>query len=205
MRAIDAGLDDQKVMILDLSKNHAVVEHAFRVDPGVHRLSFDWENERIDLDCRIASSQLQDELSDREQRLIYHSTCVLEGDTAALERACATYAQRLEEAQEANSLGFPEVAEESIDDIGRPLRERRIGYVSCILRDGTWRRVETRSPDQPLYGFTVAAHEPEEQIRLLRLAWEEADAEGRRLLREFAAASIRKSEAPPEGEPPATE
>jgi hypothetical protein len=65
--------------------------------------------------------------------------------------------------------------------------------------------VETRSPDQPLYGFTVAAHEPEEQIDLLRLAWEEADAEGRRLLRDFAAASIRKSEAPPESEPSAEE
>jgi hypothetical protein len=47
------------------------------------------------------------------------------------------------------------------------------------------------SPDQPLNGFTVAAHEEEGQLRLLRLAWEEADADGRKLLRQFAAESIR--------------
>jgi hypothetical protein len=79
---------------------------------------------------------------------------------------------------------------EAIDDLGRPLRERRIGYISCTFRDGVWRRIETRSPEQPLHGFTVAAHESEEQLQLLRMAWEEADADGRRLLREFAAASL---------------
>lgn len=196
VRAIDARLNDEKAVILDLSRERALIEHAFRLSRDQYQLSFEWEGEPHALHGNVVSTTFQDALSDREQRLIYHTTLEFTGERASLERAFGAYEHRLVEAQEANSAGVVSERQESIDDVGRPVRDRSVGYVSCIFRDGKWRRSETRSRDQPLYGFTVAAHESEEHLRLLQLAYEEADAEGRRLLREFAAASVSAPEPP---------
>jgi hypothetical protein len=190
VRAIDASLDGTPVAILHVGINGALIEHYGRVNGQPAVLRFSWEEERIEVRCSVGASELQDALSDREQRVIFHTELKFEEADPALARALASYEQRVREARQANLEGQPGASPEAIDDLGRPLRERRIGYISCTFRDGVWRRIETRSPEQPLHGFTVAAHESEEQLQLLRMAWEEADADGRRLLREFAAASL---------------
>lgn len=187
---ISARLDSREVTVLDLGADGALIEHAFRLTGDERRLTFEFEGERLELVCRVVEAKLQGALSDREQRLVFHTVVEFDGDRAALDRALAQYAVRLTDALQANSEGVSDGTREFIDDVGRALRDRTLGYVSYVLRDGQWRRFETMSPEQPLYGFTVAAHEDEDQLRLLRLAYEEADGEGRKLLRQFAAASI---------------
>jgi hypothetical protein len=48
---------------------------------------------------------------------------------------------------------------------------------------------------QPADGFTVAGHEDEEEIAKLCEAYENADAEGRRLIRLVAELGVRSAEA----------
>jgi hypothetical protein len=191
MQSIAAKLGDRDVLILDLSASNALVEHAFTLTGDETRLTFDWEGEALALNCRAGKPELQGSLSDREQRLIYHTRFEFRGDTRDLVRGIATHGRRINEAREANSAGIPAETDETIDDIGRSLRARRIGFVSFVMREGKWRRFETMSADQPLNGFTVGAYEDEAQLRLLCLAYEEADADGRALLRQFAAESIK--------------
>lgn len=182
-------LDGKDVAVLDLGPNGALIEHRDRLSGGETRLAFEFEGERIDIICRVGGSRLQEKLSDREQRLVYHSAVEFPGERQALHRALATHERRLTELQEANVAGTGADPDPTAM-YGRALRERSVGYVSYVLRDGRWRRFETMSPEQPLYGFTVAAHQDDDRLELLRMAYEEADAEGRRLLRQFAAASV---------------
>ena len=62
--------------------------------------------------------------------------------------------------------------------------------IAFVFREGKWTSRESRSSLQPYDGFTVAAFESEQQTRMLRLAYEETDREGRELIRRFAAASL---------------
>jgi hypothetical protein len=190
-QTLHATLDGRDVVVLNIDTAGALLEHGFRLQGDQPIFRFEWHGENGQLKSRAAESQLQGLLSDREQRMIYHTRIEFSGDTSALRRALAAHEARLEQAREANSSGLPQPDGEEIEDLGATLRARRIGYVSFVLRDGVWSRFDTMSPDQPLNGFTVAAHEEEGQLRLLRLAWEEADADGRKLLRQFAAESIR--------------
>jgi hypothetical protein len=190
-QGIPAQLDGKAVVILDIDATSALIEHSFQLVTTLSQLRFDWMGEEISIEVRSASSQLQGLLSDREQRLIYHTAVVFSGDSEALHRALYAREERRSRALEANFSGTTAPDSEETEDIGAGLRARRIGYVAHVLRDGKWRRFETLSPDQPLTGFTVAAHEDEGQLNLLRLAYEEADGEGRKLLRQFAAESIK--------------
>ena len=190
-QGIPAQLDGKEVVILDIDATSALIEHSFQLVAPLSNLRFDWLGEEIRIEVRTISSQLQGLLSDREQRLIYHTGVAFSGDSEALHRALHAREERRARALEANSSGIEQPASEPVEDVGALLRARRIGYVAHVLRDGKWRRFETMSPDQPLTGFTVAAHEDEGQLNLLRLAYEEADGEGRKLLRQFAAESIK--------------
>lgn len=196
-QSIPALLGARPCALLSIDEAGALVEHAFRLEGRENRLRFEWYDEKIDLTALAGASELQEKLSDREQRLIYHTPFTFASRNEALRRALVLHAERIERAREANSAGNLDAAADSVDDVGTVLRERRLGYVSFVLREGQWRRYDTMSPDQPLNGFTVAIYETEDQLRLLRLAYEEADAEGRALLRQFAAESIASPVKPP--------
>ena len=197
-QSISALLGARECALLTVDEAGALVEHPFRLEQRENRLRFEWYGEKIDLTALAGASELQEKLSDREQRLIYHTPFTFATRSDALRRALLVHAARIEQAREANSAGEPDTSTDSIDDVGTVLRERRLGFVSFVLRNGEWRRYDTMSPDQPLNGFTVAIYETEDQLRLLRLAYEEADPEGRALLRQFAAESIASTIRPPE-------
>jgi len=199
IETIPARLDAAAVMIIDLDERSAFVEHSVHQlsSPPSRRLSFQWEGEAIDIPCNVRESLLQDLLSDRHQKVVYHARLeyAADADLTALHRAIDAYRRRLASAQEANLSGEAsgEVPSATMARVGEAFREHRLGYLACIYREGRWVIRETKSPLQPIDGFTVAAFEDEHQIRVLQLAYEEADLAGRELIRKFAAASIESS------------
>jgi hypothetical protein len=109
-----------------------------------------------------------------------------------LEDFMATFVGRILAAQKANAAGEHRTPAPTIlEQLGGARRSRTPGYVSYRLKDGSWWRVPTSSSAQPEDGFTVAAHEDEEEIETLCRAYEQADDEGRQLIRLVAELSAR--------------
>lgn len=105
--------------------------------------------------------------------------------------------RRAEEANAAGEFEQNRLGEGAIlSDLGAALRDENVHVLEFRRVAGRWQRVSTNVRRQPADGFTISAHESEEQIRLLQLAYDEADEDGRRLIREFAAMSIQPEPAP---------
>ena len=100
----------------------------------------------------------------------------------------------IRQAEEANASGRSDSnvidGDRTLSDLGSAAREGEGGFISCRFVGNRWRRQWTLRKEQPPDGFTLAGHEPEDQIRLLEQAYEESSEEDRNLLRKFAAASI---------------
>jgi hypothetical protein len=194
--AIAGRLDGQPVTILAVDESGVVVEHTIAglASPPAHRLQFVWEGEAIDLSCSALASTLQDFLSDERQKLTWHAKLVIEPDCdlAPLRRARDSWKQKLQKRLEENLMGESgaEAPSAAMLSVGQAFRKHKSGYVSYFFRGGKWSFRESRSPAQPDDGFTVAAFETEQQTQMLKLAYEEADREGRELIRRFAAASL---------------
>jgi hypothetical protein len=194
--AIAGRLDSQPVTILAVDESMIVVEHtiASLASPPAHRLSFVWEGEEINLSCAVVESTLQDFLSDERQKLTFHAKLMIEADSdrTALVRARDSWKQKLQKRLEENLMGESgtEPPSAAMLSVGQAFRARKSGYISFFFRQGTWSSRESRSATQPDDGFTVAAFETEQQTQMLKLAYEEADREGRELIRRFAAASL---------------
>lgn len=193
---IVADLDGSAILVLDIDERSVLLEHSIAAldDSVPHRLQFSWEGETIDVRCRLGPSILQDILSDRLEQLTWHARAALDTatDPEPFRRALAAYRTRLEFAQRANLIGDSdaETPSEVMLGAGGALRRHKPGYLTFILRGGKWTSRPTRSAEQPFDGFTVAEFEDEQQISMLKLAYEEADREGRDLIRLFAAASL---------------
>ena len=65
-----------------------------------------------------------------------------------------------------------------------------------LVREGQWWRIPTKSPVQPIDGFTVAAYEDDEEVHALCSSYESADDEGRRLIRLVAELSVLSARKP---------
>jgi hypothetical protein len=196
LEALEGTLDGRPVTILEIDETGALVEHSILqlASPPSYRLQFRWEQEVIDIDCVVVSSLLQDLLSDQRQRITFHARLDFEAtaDLTPVHRAIASYRSRLERLRMANLEGESGAEPPSVTMLraGSAIRGRKPGYLVCVYRDGKWTERESRNPEQPFDGFTVGEFEDEQQIVLLRKAYEEADRAGRDLIRQFAAASL---------------
>jgi hypothetical protein len=194
--AIGGRLDGQPVTILAVDESGAVVEHSVPnlASPPARRLQFAWEGQEIDLSCHVAGSALQDLLSDERQKLTWHAQLLIEADSdlTSLRRARDSWMRKLEQRQEENLMGASgeELPSAAMLSVGQAFRAHKSGYIAFVFRGGKWTSRESRSSTQPGDGFTVAAFESEQQTQMLKLAYEEADREGRELIRRFAAASL---------------
>lgn len=195
IEAIAGRLDGESVTILAIDEEGAVVEHSIAklTSPPEHRLQFAWEGEELDLKCSVApESEFQEMLSDSRQELTWHVKVAFsaDADLTALVRARESWRRKLDSRQEENLMGASVSASAAMLSVGQAFREHKQGYIAFVFRGGKWTSRESRSPEQPWEGFTVAAFETDQQIELLKLAYEEADREGRDLIRRFAAASL---------------
>ena len=194
-RAIRGQFGDLTVMITDISSSEVTLEHREAVHPDQQSaLQFEWQNETIRTTCRITSAD-EGFFDGDFKTWVFESR----GDltpTPELQRFLAGYRDQVEKAEKANLEG--NIDSNVIDgvatlaDLGAA-RKRKAKFIQCRMQGGRWDCRELDEAAQPPDGFTVSAQEDADQVRLLRLSYEESDDEGRAMIREFAALSLGES------------
>jgi hypothetical protein len=200
-RPILGMFGETNALVLDIGMNGAFVEHYGIVSPG-HRcdLVFRWQGDDVAFRCEVIRSNVVRQPAGDGQSPLSHTGVRFReavGDSGArLQDLIATFVGRILAAQKANAAGSHEAGhsagESILATIGQARRSRSHGFTSYRFREGTWWRIPTDSPMQPTDGFTVGAHEDEDELETLCRAYENADDEGRRLIRLVAELSTAK-------------
>lgn len=192
-KPIPARLGEEAMLALDLGPFGALLSGRCTYPAGTeHELAFADGGIRVRVRCLITAvaDHLLTDDTDVLVRFLERSE--------ALDAFVAGYEEQIHRAEEANAEG--DSARNVIDgdrmlsDLGSAARSKE-AFLRCQHGPSGWRREVTATRDQPPDGFTISAAETEDQVQLLQLAYEESDEHERRLLREFAAASL-----PPDGQ-----
>ena len=210
-----ARLGATQVVLVDLSVLGARVEHHVPLIAGAYsHLAFRWDDESLDIDCRIVRSRLERFSTGTDGMTVYHSGLEFEKVDAAtrsrLKRLIGAFIIRALEEQKLNARGvLPEhdVSRMPIFRFGGQLTAndkkvqgsallpmsrvaKETGYICYGLENTMWRRKRTHDPGQPLEGFTISANEDHAQAELLCQAYQKADYHGRRLIQLCAQLSL---------------
>ena len=197
-RPILATLDGDNALVLDIGMSGALVEHYGTPEPGeTFVLSFRWQGTDVEFVCEVVRTALMRSPGGDGESPVSHTGVRFTkpiGDSAQrLEDFMATFVGRVLAAQKANAAGEHRGENLTIlEQLGGARRSRtRGGYVSYRLKGDAWWRIPTTSFAQPEDGFTVSAHEDDEEVESLCRTYENADAEGRDLIRLVAELSAR--------------
>lgn len=186
-KPILAQMHGHNVLILDIGINGAFIEHYGEMAPGDRfNLSFRWQGQEVEFVCEVArTSVVRAPGGDLESSVCHTGVRFVEpvGESDAyLQDLIATFIGRILAAQKANASGDNSDAA-ILAQIGAARRSRSRGFVTYRLKSGKWWRVPSSSSKQPLDGFTVSAHEDEEELETLCHAYEHGDDETRSLIR----------------------
>ena len=191
-KPILALLDGQNALILDVGVGGVFVEHYGTYEPGERfALLFRWKSEDVEFLCEVRRSVLA--RGSGESAVSHTGARFVESIGKSEERLqdmMATFVGHVLAAQKANA-GASKESDTMLAQLGGARRARTRGYMLYRYANGKWYREPTASPQQPAFGFTVAAYEDEEELETLCRAWEIADDEGRRLIRLVAELSAR--------------
>jgi hypothetical protein len=204
-RPILATFDGQNALVLDVGIGGALIEHYGPSAPGERRtLRFRWDSQEIVALTEVVRSTLQRQVAGDGSSVLSHSATrfvdVSDDSAYWLQQMMATFVGKVLAAQRSNMLGH--FGKDTIDgtaslsDLGGARRSRTRGFIKFRLMGSSWWKAPTDSPAQPIDGFTVAASEDEEELETLCRAYEQADDEGRRLIRlvaELSAAGTNRN------------
>ena len=199
-KPILAQLDNQSALILDIGVGGAFIEHYGVIASGQRlRLMFRWQGEDIEFLAEvIRSTEVRKPGGDGQSAVAHTALHFIEGTGDAENRLydmMATFVGKVLAAQHANAKGERHEAQ-ILDQLGEARRMRTRGYVAYHLKNGAWWRIPTDSALQPPDGFTVAAYEDEDELAQLCETYEEANDEGRRLIRLVAELSVLSARRP---------
>jgi PilZ domain-containing protein len=221
-----ARLGATRVVLVDVSILGARVEHHVPLVAGAHaRISFEWQAETIEAECRIVRSRLERFSVGSDGLTIYHSGLEFVNMPnevrAQLKAMIGRFIMRALEEQKLNARGVipehdatrmpifrfggqltadanqKEVEGSALLPIKRVATET--GYICYRLENGRWRNKRTHDPGQPMEGFTISATEDRGQAELLCEAYQLTDADGRRMIQLCAQLSIMGGEGVPAG------
>lgn len=180
---IAADFGGSQVRLVEIGVSGARIEHPDHQSAGrTARLSFEWEDESIALDCEIVRSG---PAPGTGANGLHHSGVVFvgadESSAEALRRALSSAVMR--------RLG-EQVPSDGIADYDDTLRPGDAMFLTYTFEDGVWKKRRAFLPEQPEVGFTVASDAEKGELQRLCRAYEQANTEGRRLLRLFCELSI---------------
>lgn len=178
---IPADFGGKLVRLVEIGVSGARLEHVGQESIGrTALLAFDWEEESIALDCEIVRSGPAPANGSAQ-----HSGVVFvgadESSAEALRRALSAAVMR--------RLG-KNAPHDGIADYDDTLRPGDAMFVTYTFEDGVWKKRRAFLPEQPEVGFTVASDAEKGELQRLCRAYEQANTEGRRLLRLFCELSI---------------
>ena len=187
---------DTRVRVYELSVVGFLIAHEARLAAGAtEKLVLKWNNERIEIVCRVVRTSLWRLAKTMGERSVYHSGLkIIDAQSDAASRLRELIAERIIRAldeQKANAKGIPPLAAYMYQPGKGEL------YRRCELVNGEWRKSETIRATQPPYGFTISADVEPQYVDLLCRTFETTTDEGRRLTRLLAELSISKREGVP--------
>lgn len=221
-----ARLGAVQVVLVDVSVLGARIEHHMPLTAGAHsQLSFTWDDEPIETDCRIVRSRLERFSTGADGLTVYHSGLEFENMPSAtklcLKQLIARFITRALEEQKLNARGVTpqhDVDKMPIFRYGGQLTANRkdgegvgaavlptarvakeTGFVCYHLDNNQWRRKRTHDPGQPAEGFTISAMEDGSQAQLLCDAYLRSDSDGRRMIQLCAQLSVIDDDGPLQG------
>ena len=163
---------------------------------GTSVLTFDWEGRHFSAPCEVRRTKVEKQARIAVREVALSHRPLPDGRCRCNEQilrdiVAGSVARALDE-QKANANGIPAIAAQSFQT------GKGDDFVRYELRGGAWTQTPTREPRQPHgEGFTISASETETKAAMLCRAYESGDADGRRLIRTFAALSISKTEGVP--------
>ena len=220
-RPLVARFGTVQVVLVDVSTLGARIEHHTPLRTGDEaRLSFQWDEESIAVECRIVRSRLERFSVGADGLTVYHSGLeymdIPMETKAQLKRMIELFITRALDEQKLNARGVTPQSVENMPifryggqltanqkDIAQEVGSsvlptariaKQTGYICLQLENRTWRKKRTHDPGQPSDGFTVSALEDQTQIDLLCQAYERSDVEGRKMIQLFAQLSIAEGE-----------
>lgn len=220
-RPLIARLGATQVVLVDVSMLGARIEHHTPLSTGQQAaLAFRWDEEDIEVECRIVRSRLERFSVGADGLTVYHSGLEFveppAQTKAQLKKMIEIFITRALEEQKLNARGVvPQTVEhmpifryggqltanqkdiaETVGSSVLPTARiaKQTGYICFQLENRMWRKKRTHDPGQPLDGFTVSALEDQTQIDLLCQAYEKSDADGRKMIQLFAQLSIAEGE-----------
>ncbi len=189
-KPILATMRGANALILDVGVAGAFLEHYGTAEHGERfDLSFRWQGEDVRFHCEVARSVVVSERGGDGKSIVSHTGVrfveAVGQAQARLQDLIATFVGRILAAQKSNASG--ERGESAgatvLARLGEARRMRSRGFIAYHLKDNTWWRVPTDSSKQPPNGFTVGAHEDEDEIEILCRTYENGDEEARNLIR----------------------
>lgn len=196
-KPILASIGGANALVLDVGMTGALVEHYGMPTPGdTFTLTFRWQGEDVEFLCEVVRTSVIREPGGDGKSITSHTGVRFVTPAGAsqerLQDLIATFVGRVLAAQKANAAGDHRTEAPTIlEQIGAARRQRTRGFVSYRLKGDSWWRIPTASAVQPDDGFTVAAHEDEEEVEALCRTYAQADDEGRALIRLVAELSAK--------------
>jgi len=188
-KPILALMQGHNVLILDIGMNGAFIEHHGAVTPGDRfNVAFRWQGQDIEYVCEVARTSVVRDGDELRNAVSHTGLRFIEpvGESEdLLQDLIATFIGKVLAAQKANASGDATHAT-ILAQIGEARRSRTRGFISFRLKDDNWWRVPTSSSKQPVDGFTVAAHEDDDELEKLCSAYAQGDEETRRMIRMVA-------------------
>jgi len=220
---VTARFGSNQVVVVDISVLGARIEHHVPLGTptgGTANLAFRWEDEDIDVDCRVVRSRLERFSVGADGLTVYHSGLEFldpEFETrSALKRIIGGFIARALHEQKLNARGVVPTSVEKMpifrygqltenrSDVAEAIGSsalptarmaKQTGYICFQLEKNTmWKKKRTHDPGQPAEGFTVSADEDQAQIEMLCKAYEKSDRDGRKMIQLFAQLSIIEGE-----------
>jgi hypothetical protein len=188
-KPILATFGGENALVLDIGIRGALIEHYGTPTPGDrHHLVFKWQSEDVEFECEVVRTIVVSTGEVDEKKTVSHSGLrfvkPIGASNARLQELMATFIGRVLAAQKANAAGeHRDPGPTILEQLGGARRSRSRGFVSYRLKGESWWRVPTSSPSQPADGFTVAAHEEDEEVETLCRTYEGTDEEGREMIR----------------------
>lgn len=195
------------VKVIEIGVPGARIEHEGPIKSNTSAsLSFVWAGEPIELEAELVRSTIAKASPSllgtpdnpaAGAHAIYHSGLhflnAIGTSGHKLRNMLSESVRRLLEVRRIETAARDYKENEQGEEEEETLRTRDFGFISYILEDGIWKKRRMFLPDQPHIGFTVAASEDKEELTRICRAYEQADEEGRRLIRLFAELSVSEA------------
>ena len=196
-KPILAMMGASNALILDIGIAGAFLEHFGTAQAGdAFPLTFRWQGEDVTFDCTVVRSDVV-RLPGGDGKSVASHTGVRfvqpVGDARGkLQDLITTFVGRILDAQKANAAGENKESAGAtvLARLGEARRMRSRGFISYHFDGQEWRRVPSANAVQPADGFTVGDYEDPEELETLCRTYEEADEQGRNLIRMVAELSV---------------